>query len=222
MKKKTLDPKQPFNFRPRDGIASRLVRLCEELGYEKPQALNYCAEAILDMIEADNLEVPSLVKLGRMARANDATLVSPRDPFPGSERRDRKDVSLGYPEHADVPRHGQISAGRPTAFTSPEPTGTINVPAGVARVADFAMEVSGDSMEPLIHAGEIAVFRKAEMAGNGQIVAALVEGEMLLKKFTQKNGGPDRLESLNPKYLPIPLTRSIRIQGVFEGKFSLH
>ena len=77
-------------------------------------------------------------------------------------------------------------------------------------------------MEPLISEGEIAVFRRAEVAGNGQIVAAVVEGQMMLKKFMQKNGGPARLESFNAKYKPIPLTAEVRIQGIYEGKFDPH
>ena len=72
----------------------------------------------------------------------------------------------------------------------------------------------------MVSEGDIAVFRAAETAGNGQFVAAVIDGQMLLKRFTQQSRGRARLESLNPSYAHIPWTDEARIQGVFEGKFS--
>ena len=49
--------------------------------------------------------------------------------------------------------------------------------------------VRGDSMEPMVSDGDIAVFRASETAGNGQFVAAVVEGQMLLKRFARPRKG---------------------------------
>lgn len=137
----------------------------------------------------------------------------------GSESRDKREVSIGYPAHPGTDFYTEILAGKPCAVAAGVSPEKIRIPAGVARVADFAVSVRGDSMEPLISEGEVAVFRRAEVAGNGQIVAAVVGGQMMLKKFMQKNGGPARLESLNAKYQPIPIDEDVRIQGIYEGKF---
>lgn len=221
-KRKPVDASSPFNFRPRESVADRLLKLCEELGYERPQALNYFAEAILDMIEAETPRVPSLVTLVRVARNEKSTLLTGERDFEGLgqtiERRDIKEAA-DYPMHPKTDYYGEIMAGPTNGVAAEAAPSKIDVPAGVAQVADFAVHVSGDSMEPLINDGDVAVFRRAEVAGNGQIVAAVVEGQMLLKKFMRKNGGPARLESLNQKYAPIPLNEDVRIQGIYEGKF---
>ncbi len=82
------------------------------------------------------------------------------------------------------------------------------------------MIVRGDSMEPMVSDGDVAVFRAAQTAGNGQFVAAVLDGQMLLKRFARLRKGKARLESLNPSYAPIPWNEDARIQGVFEGRFN--
>ena len=85
------------------------------------------------------------------------------------------------------------------------------------------MRIDSSSVTPALLARmalqDHARYSAAELAGNGQIVAAVVGGQMLLKKFMQKNGQPARLESFNPRYQPIPITEEVRIQGIYEGKF---
>ena len=73
----------------------------------------------------------------------------------------------------------------------------------------------------MVSDGDIAVFRAAQTAGNGQFVAAVIDGQMLLKRFVGQGKSRARLESLNPAYAPIPWSEEARIQGVFEGKFTL-
>ena len=51
-------------------------------------------------------------------------------------------------------------------------------------------------------------------------MAAVLDGQMLLKRFVGQSKGRARLESLNPAYAPIPWSEDARIQGVFEGKFN--
>ena len=94
------------------------------------------------------------------------------------------------------------------------------MPADLAGHADFAVIVRGDSMEPMVSNGDVAVFRAAQTAGNGQFVAAVLDGQMLLKRFCRPRKGRARLESLNPAYAPIPWNEDARIQGVFEGRFN--
>ena len=117
--------------------------------------------------------------------------------------------------------YSEIRAGHPSAICADAPPEKIRLPAGIAKHADFAVKVRGDSMEPMVSEGDIAVFRSAQTAGNGQFVAAVIDGQMLLKRFIDQPGRRACLESLNPAYAPIPWTEEARIQGVFEGKFNL-
>jgi repressor LexA len=78
----------------------------------------------------------------------------------------------------------------------------------------FALKVRGDSMTRAdIVEGDIAIIEKQEDAENGEIVAAVVEEGMTLKRFF-KEANRVRLqpESDNPIHKPI-YTQSARITG---------
>jgi repressor LexA len=64
--------------------------------------------------------------------------------------------------------------------------------------------------------GDIVVLEHGPEPRNGQIVAALVDGESTLKTFLVKSGKP-YLKAENPKYPnPIP-AQELMIQGVFKA-----
>lgn len=81
----------------------------------------------------------------------------------------------------------------------------------LTRRADFAVPVSGDSMEPQFHDGDIALV-SADPAEDGDIVIAVLQGEGYIKKM-----GHGKLISLNPQYKPIRLDDSIHICGKVIG-----
>jgi repressor LexA len=91
----------------------------------------------------------------------------------------------------------------------------IEPPEGVK--ADFACRVIGDSMSFVgIFPGDMAFFRKAETASNGQIIAARkidIDDEINLKFYIKKNGHCV-LRSANPDYSDIEWTQYHRIGGV--------
>lgn len=64
--------------------------------------------------------------------------------------------------------------------------------------ADFAIRISGDSMEPWLPDGSVALCR-AEMPALGQIAAVMLDGEFLCKQFVHDNFGNVYLFSLNRK-----------------------
>jgi len=67
----------------------------------------------------------------------------------------------------------------------------------------FALRVKGDSMSGAgIFEGDYAIIKKQSHAETGQIVAALIEDEITLKRFVRKE---DRIELIpeNPAYKPI-------------------
>ena len=67
--------------------------------------------------------------------------------------------------------------------------------------ADFAVEVSGNSMEPTFYDGDIVLVRKQPMVYKGEIGIFDVDGEGYIKEF-----GCRELISHNKKYKPIKLT----------------
>ena len=66
--------------------------------------------------------------------------------------------------------------------------------------ANFALRVSGNSMEPVFHDGDVVLIASQPSVEIGEIGIFILNGEGFIKKF-----GGDRLISLNPDYDYIPL-----------------
>ena len=199
-----------ITVRPSKEIRPLLLKLAKDLDKSEGQILLESAAAILAMLETGEDHVPQLVRAARVLREHKATYAESAHVIGGPLLRDKREVSL----------YSEISAGHPTAVCADAPTDKIRLPADLGGHADFAVVVRGDSMEPMVSDGDVAVFRAAQTAGNGQFVAAVLDGQMLLKRFTRPRRGKARLESLNPAYAPIPWNEDARIQGVFEGRFN--
>ena len=72
----------------------------------------------------------------------------------------------------------------------------------------FLLEVSGESMiEAAICDGDYVVVRQAQTAENGEIVAAMIDGEATVKTF-QRKGGQVWLLPHNPAFAPIDGTHA--------------
>jgi repressor LexA len=120
----------------------------------------------------------------------------------------------------DVPLFGSIPAGLPQNREQ-QPEGCVAVDVETfgftpARTT-FALRVSGDSMTGRhIVAGDIVVLEHGLEPRDGQVVAALVDGETTLKTFVLRNGKP-YLKAENPKYPDLVPAQELVIQGVFKG-----
>ncbi|WP_421501501.1 helix-turn-helix domain-containing protein [Lactiplantibacillus plantarum] len=86
---------------------------------------------------------------------------------------------------------------------------------GTVPEYDYALQVNGDSMEPLFTDQQIIFVKYSEEAFNGQIVIAYVDGKAYVKKY-HCNGSKCELVSLNSKYDPIDVTgnENFKIKGV--------
>ena len=62
--------------------------------------------------------------------------------------------------------------------------------------ADFAIKINGDSMEPYLHDGSIALGKRGNPE-NGEVGAFLLDGEFLCKQYCQDHLGNVHLLSLN-------------------------
>lgn len=66
--------------------------------------------------------------------------------------------------------------------------------------ADYALRISGDSMEPKYRSGDILLVQTTDTVEEGELGIFVLDGAGYFKKY-----GGDHLISLNPKYAPIPL-----------------
>lgn len=66
--------------------------------------------------------------------------------------------------------------------------------------ADYALRISGNSMEPKYHNGDILLVQAADRVDKGELGIFLLDGSAFFKVF-----GGDQLLSLNPDYAPISL-----------------
>ena len=111
-----------------------------------------------------------------------------------------------------VPLLGHVAAGMPL-FAEENYEGSLSLPAsmvGHGRV--FALRVEGDSMSGAgIMDGDIAVFSHQSQVENGQIVVAMVDEAVTLKRF-YKEKNRVRLQAENPAYPPL-YTAEVRILG---------
>lgn len=97
----------------------------------------------------------------------------------------------------DVP----VSAGCGSFLDTPS-SSVIKLDVGeLADRADYAVKVSGDSMEPKYHDGDIVIVESCGQVPVGAIGIFLVGGESYIKKYAG-----DRLHSVNPAYKDIQLT----------------
>ena len=92
-------------------------------------------------------------------------------------------------EPSYVPMVGRIAAGGP--ILAEEQVEEV-MPLPRSLVGDgtlFLLEVSGDSMiDAAICNGDYVVVRQEQTAENGEIVAALIDGEATVKTFQRKDG----------------------------------
>jgi len=108
------------------------------------------------------------------------------------------------PSPAFVPVVGRIAAGGPIlaeqAISDVFPLPREIVGEGTL----FLLTVSGDSMvDAAITDGDWVVVRQQSVAENGDIVAAMIDGEATVKTFKRRDGHIWLLPS-NPAYQPIP------------------
>ena len=123
-----------------------------------------------------------------------------------------EDVEADDTSTAEVPILGHVAAGRPL-FAEENYDGTIRLPREYARSGrNFALNVRGDSMRDVgICDGDIAVFVHQNVADNGDIVVAMVDEAVTLKRFF-KEKNRIKLQAENPDFPPI-YTQNVRILG---------
>ncbi|AWB92694.1 transcriptional repressor LexA [Aeromicrobium chenweiae] len=121
---------------------------------------------------------------------------------------DETGINDAAPSAVNIPMVGRIAAGGP--ILAEERVEEI-FPMPKSLVGDgtlFMLEVSGDSMiDAAICNGDYVVIRQQPNAENGEIVAAMLDGEATVKTFQRKNGQVWLLPH-NDDYSPIDGTHA--------------
>jgi repressor LexA len=114
----------------------------------------------------------------------------------------------------DVPLLGRIAAGTPI-LAAEHVEQVLPLPVDlVGNDPVFLLEVKGDSMTGAgILQGDLVAVRSQKEARNGEIVAALIDGEEATVKRFRREGDKVILESANPDYEPMVFTDGVEIVG---------
>ena len=118
----------------------------------------------------------------------------------------------------EVPLFGTIAAGAPIESIPGDER--VFVPADLLRSGDhYVLRVRGDSMiDDGVHDGDLVVIQRTKTAADGEMVVALVEGEVTLKRLYREGAATIRLQPANPSLAPVRLpVDTVQIQGVVAG-----
>lgn len=117
-----------------------------------------------------------------------------------------------------LPLYGVVAAGSPIE-TLPDDE-SVFVPDDFLRSGDhYALRVRGDSMiEDGVHDGDLVVVQRTESARDGEMVVAMVNGEVTLKRIYREGLERIRLQPSNPtmQALDVP-AMDVRVQGIVVG-----
>lgn len=124
------------------------------------------------------------------------------------------EVNLG------LPLLGRVAAGEPIlAIEHAEEHLKID-PNMFSPFADFLLRVSGDSMKDIgMLEGDLLAVHKTTLVSYGQIVIALIDDEVTVKRF-EKKGDKVYLHGENKAYSPIVVdlkTQALNIEGLVVG-----
>ena len=129
-------------------------------------------------------------------------------------RRDRS----SSPSGVDLPLLGLVAAGSPIeSLPDPEP---VSVPPDLLRSGEhFVLKVQGESLiDDGIHDGDMVVVQGGAEAADGDMVVALVDGEVTLKRLFREPPATIRLQPANAAMRPIRApAETVRVQGVVVG-----
>lgn len=107
---------------------------------------------------------------------------------------------------------GQTAAGEPVEYNQLSPeivSDLVDVPKG----ADRALNVKGDSMQPLIKDGSIVFYKEQPFAENGEIAIVEIDGTGVTCKKFYFNGTNVILRSINDKYDDMIFDDGVRVIG---------
>ncbi len=117
-----------------------------------------------------------------------------------------------------IPVYGSIAAGYPDRIEASGEIGRLQLDIETAGVRPdsntFALKVRGDSMiDAGILDGDTVIIQQG-IPRDGDIIAALIDGETTLKRFIQKPGAIPYLKAENPDYPELYPVSELVVQGL--------
>ena len=126
--------------------------------------------------------------------------------------------SKTLPTAVELPLYGAVAAGSPIESLPDDET--VSVPSDFLRSGDhYVLMVRGDSMiDEGVYDGDLVIVQRTRDAADGQMVVALVSGEVTLKRIYRNNDSTVRLQPSNPA-VPVILAPAaeVEIQGLVVG-----
>ena len=131
---------------------------------------------------------------------------------------DMPTISKDAIELVSIPVMGAIAAGYPDRVEPAGEIGQLQVDLQTAgafgRYRSFALQVRGESMiNAEIYDGDNVIVEPREPR-DGDIVAALIDGETTLKRYIHKPGEPPYLKAENENYPELYPVNELCVQGV--------
>ncbi len=198
--KKPLTPKEEKlltfieGYQLENGSSPTIREMREFLGLKSDGFVVYCVESLRAKGAIEKGDTPRSIKL-----------------LPSVAERLRSDVFR-------VPVLGAIPAGGP-AITEEFTESWVSIEHPRLKNAEgvFVLRVTGNSMiDAGIFEGDHVIVDSKKSPRERDIVAALVDGGVTIKRFVKKDGMP-YLRAENPEYSDIVPTTSLEIQGVVIG-----
>ena len=155
--------------------------------------------------------IPGQARSFHLTEKNSTRKQKKTSPIPSEQ------VETAFLPVVDVPIYGNIAAGYPDRVESSGEIARLQIDsetAGINRIQKvFALIVRGDSMiDAGIYDGDTVILETGEPR-NGDIVAALIDGETTLKRYIHQDGTP-YLKAENVNYPLLEPTESLSIQGI--------
>jgi repressor LexA len=201
-------PTEPAGLTPRQRKVLEVIRdWVERFGY--PPSVREIGDAVgLTSTSSVHHQLRTLERKGYLRRdPNRTRAVDVRSPEDTEESTVAVDESTSgdlRPSPAFVPLLGNIAAGGPI-LAEQAVESVFPLPREIVGEGElFLLNVRGDSMiEAAITDGDWVVVRQQPVAENGEIVAAMIDGEATVKTFKRRDGH-NWLMPANPAYEPIP------------------
>jgi len=205
---KTVAPDSPLTARQRT-ILNVIRASVNERGY--PPSIREIGDAVgLTSTSSVAHQLRTLERKGYLRRDPNrpraVDVRGPEDPAAATEAAPRTDSagSDALPEPTFVPVLGRIAAGGPI-LAEEAVEDVFPLPRELVGEGElFLLKVVGESMvDAAICDGDWVVVRQQNVADNGDIVAAMIDGEATVKTF-KRTGGQIWLMPHNPVFDPIP------------------
>jgi SOS-response transcriptional repressor LexA len=116
---------------------------------------------------------------------------------------------------------GRVQAGLPAPATDADAEGMLIDEYLVDSPTEtFLLSIRGESMRDAgLLPGDVVVVRRGAQTGRGDIVVAMLHGEMTVKELAQRSDGRAYLKARNPDFADIELAEESTLIGLVVGQF---